>query len=53
MDTDESSPFLIFYLFVQINVMLKEMPNEEFGPGISIREYSLFENPSMPQEVFH
>ncbi|CAN4076416.1 unnamed protein product [Withania somnifera] len=35
----------------EINVMLKEMPNEEFGPGISIREYSLFENPSMPQEV--
>lgn len=35
----------------EINVMLKEMSNEEFGPGISIREYSLFENPSMPQEV--
>ncbi|KAJ8526676.1 hypothetical protein K7X08_029153 [Anisodus acutangulus] len=35
----------------EINVMLKEMPNEEFGPGISIREYSIFENPSMPQEV--
>lgn len=35
----------------EINVMLKEMPDEEFGPGISIREYSLFENPSMPQEV--
>lgn len=35
----------------EINVMLKEMANEEFGPGINIREYSLFENPSMPQEV--
>ncbi|KAJ8555268.1 hypothetical protein K7X08_012764 [Anisodus acutangulus] len=35
----------------EINVMLKEMPNVEFGPGISIREYSLFDNPSMPEEV--
>ncbi|KAM3322611.1 arabinosyltransferase [Capsicum chacoense] len=35
----------------EVNVMLKEMSDEEFGPGISIREYSLFENPSMPQEV--
>lgn len=35
----------------EINVMLKELSNEEFGPGINIREYSLFENPSMPQEV--
>ncbi|OIT28358.1 PREDICTED: arabinosyltransferase XEG113 [Nicotiana attenuata] len=35
----------------EVNVMLKEMPNEEFGPGISIREYTVFENPSMPQEV--
>ena len=31
--------------------MLKELPVEEFGPGINIREYSFFENPSMPQQV--
>lgn len=35
----------------EVNVMLKEQPVEEFGPGISFREYSLFDNPLMPQEV--
>ncbi|CAH9080754.1 unnamed protein product [Cuscuta epithymum] len=35
----------------EVNIMLKELPEEEFGPGISFREYSLFENPSMPREV--
>ncbi|KAF4373463.1 hypothetical protein F8388_025157 [Cannabis sativa] len=34
----------------EINVMLKELP-EEFGPGIDIREYSFFENPSLPKQV--
>lgn len=37
---------------MQVNVMLKEMPEEEFGPGINVREYSLFDNPSMPQQVY-
>lgn len=31
--------------------MLKEMPEDEFGPGINIREYSLLDNPLMPKEV--
>ncbi|KAL1532289.1 arabinosyltransferase XEG113-like protein [Salvia divinorum] len=35
----------------EVNVMLKELPVDDFGPGINIREYSLFENPSMPQQV--
>ncbi|XP_048132086.1 arabinosyltransferase XEG113 isoform X3 [Rhodamnia argentea] len=34
-----------------VNVMLKEMPEDEFGPGINIREYSLLDNPSMPKQV--
>lgn len=36
---------------VQVNVMLKDMP-EEFGPRISIREYSFFDNPLMPKQVY-
>ncbi|KAL6533679.1 hypothetical protein OROHE_013512 [Orobanche hederae] len=35
----------------EVNVMLKELPEEEFGPGIHIREYSFFNNPSMPQQL--
>nr|GMC74140.1 arabinosyltransferase XEG113 [Ipomoea batatas]GMC75384.1 arabinosyltransferase XEG113 [Ipomoea batatas] len=35
----------------EVNVMLREQPEEEFGHGISFREYSLFDNPLMPQEV--
>lgn len=35
----------------EINVMLKELPEEEFGPGINIREYSFLDNPYMPQQV--
>jgi hypothetical protein len=31
--------------------MLKELPKEEFGPGIDIREYSILDNPSLPSEV--
>lgn len=31
--------------------MLKELPEDEFGPGISIREYSFLDNPSMPKQV--
>lgn len=31
--------------------MLKELPEEEFGPGIDIREYSILDNPSLPLEV--
>lgn len=34
----------------EVNVMLKDMP-EEFGPRISIREYSFFDNPLMPKQV--
>lgn len=35
----------------EVNVMLKKLPEEEFGPQIDIREYSIFDNPSMPSEV--
>lgn len=31
--------------------MLKDMPENEFGPPIRIREYSLLDNPLMPKEV--
>lgn len=32
--------------------MLKDMAENEFGPPIRFREYSLFDNPLMPQEVY-
>ncbi|XP_058767829.1 arabinosyltransferase XEG113-like isoform X2 [Vicia villosa] len=35
----------------EVNVMLKKLPEEDFGPGIDFREYSIFENPSLPSEV--
>ncbi|KAK2647788.1 hypothetical protein Ddye_015277 [Dipteronia dyeriana] len=35
----------------EVNIMLKELAPEEFGHGIRIREYSFFDNPSMPQQV--
>ncbi|XP_071919524.1 arabinosyltransferase XEG113-like isoform X1 [Coffea arabica] len=35
----------------EVNTMLKELPEDEFGPPIRIREYSLFDNPSMPKKV--
>ncbi|GFZ16298.1 xyloglucanase 113 [Actinidia rufa] len=35
----------------EVNVMLKEMDEEEFGPGINLREYSFFDNPLMPKQV--
>ncbi|XP_027360591.1 arabinosyltransferase XEG113-like isoform X2 [Abrus precatorius] len=35
----------------EVNVMLKELPEDEFGPGIDIREYSILDNPSLPSEV--
>ncbi|CAK9325397.1 unnamed protein product [Citrullus colocynthis] len=35
----------------EVNVMLKELPEEEFGPGINFREYSFLENPLLPKQV--
>ncbi|XP_050232791.1 arabinosyltransferase XEG113 [Mercurialis annua] len=35
----------------EVNVMLKQQPEEEFGPGISIREYSFLDNPALPKQV--
>ncbi|GAU39817.1 hypothetical protein TSUD_154740 [Trifolium subterraneum] len=35
----------------EVNVMLKKLPEEEFGPEIGIREYSMLDNPSLPSEV--
>ncbi|PPS15491.1 hypothetical protein GOBAR_AA05091 [Gossypium barbadense] len=35
----------------EVNVMLKDLPQEEFGPAINIREYSFLNNPLLPQQV--
>lgn len=35
----------------EINVMLRDLPEIEFGPQIEFREYSIFENPYMPAQV--
>ncbi|XP_071702173.1 arabinosyltransferase XEG113 [Rutidosis leptorrhynchoides] len=35
----------------EVQTMLKALPEEEFGPGINIREYSFFDNPLMPARV--
>ncbi|XP_061369986.1 arabinosyltransferase XEG113-like [Gastrolobium bilobum] len=35
----------------ELNVMLKKLPEEEFGPDIDIREYSILDNPSLMSEV--
>ncbi|XP_004509491.1 arabinosyltransferase XEG113-like [Cicer arietinum] len=35
----------------EVNVMLKKLPEEYFGPEIDIREYSILDNPSLPPEV--
>ncbi|XP_022976726.1 arabinosyltransferase XEG113-like [Cucurbita maxima] len=35
----------------EINVMLKELSMEEFGPGINFREYSFLDNPLLPKQV--
>ncbi|XP_074264527.1 arabinosyltransferase XEG113-like isoform X2 [Silene latifolia] len=35
----------------EVNVMLKDMSEQEFGPNIDIREYSFLDNPSLPKQV--
>ncbi|KAF6158859.1 hypothetical protein GIB67_012502 [Kingdonia uniflora] len=35
----------------EVNVMMKELPEEDFGPGISFREYSFIDNPLLPKQV--
>ncbi|KAJ6427880.1 hypothetical protein OIU84_023309 [Salix udensis] len=35
----------------EVNTMLKEQPEEEFGPAINFREYSFLDNPSLPRHV--
>ncbi|GAB4853800.1 hypothetical protein Ancab_017994 [Ancistrocladus abbreviatus] len=35
----------------RVDVVMKELPEEKFGPRINFREYSFFENPSVPQQV--
>ncbi|OIW10787.1 hypothetical protein TanjilG_27733 [Lupinus angustifolius] len=35
----------------EVDVMLRELPEEEFGPKIDIREYSILENSALPAEV--
>ncbi|KAB2017767.1 hypothetical protein ES319_D08G184700v1 [Gossypium barbadense] len=45
-------PFLcpLDHIF-EVNVMLKDLPEEEFGPANNIREYSFLNNPLLPQQV--
>lgn len=47
----QSAETISLNFFMQVNVMLKELPAEEFGPGINFREYSFFDNSYMPQQV--
>lgn len=35
----------------EVNSMLKEQPEEEFGPAINFREYSFLDNPLLPRHV--
>lgn len=35
----------------EVNVMLKDLSQQEFGPHIDIREYSFLTNPALPLEV--
>ncbi|KAJ4950209.1 hypothetical protein NE237_027041 [Protea cynaroides] len=35
----------------EVNAMLKDLPEEEFGPRIDFREYSFLNNPSLPEQV--
>uniref|UniRef100_A0A0A9D6R6 Uncharacterized protein n=1 Tax=Arundo donax TaxID=35708 RepID=A0A0A9D6R6_ARUDO len=34
----------------EVHVMLKDLPEKEFGPHIDFREYSFFENLSLPKQ---
>ncbi|XP_074264596.1 arabinosyltransferase XEG113-like isoform X2 [Silene latifolia] len=36
----------------EVNVMLKDMSEQEFGPNIDIKEYSFLDNPSLPKQNF-
>lgn len=36
---------------MQVNVMLKELPEAEFGPPIDFREYSFLQNPRLSKQV--
>jgi hypothetical protein len=42
---------LLNEMHAQINVMLKNLPESEFGPQIDFREYSFLQNPSLPKHV--
>ncbi|KAK1318727.1 hypothetical protein QJS10_CPB04g01396 [Acorus calamus] len=35
----------------EVNIMLKELPEEEFGQRIDFREYSFLDNPLLPSKV--
>ncbi|KAG0474762.1 hypothetical protein HPP92_014448, partial [Vanilla planifolia] len=35
----------------EVNVMLKDLPEEEFGSKIDFREYSFLQNPRLPKQV--
>lgn len=43
--------FHIKCTLLQVNAMLNELPEDEFGPDIDFREYSILDNPSLPSEV--
>ncbi|KAJ7558802.1 hypothetical protein O6H91_04G056400 [Diphasiastrum complanatum] len=50
--TKTQQPFLcpMDHIF-EVNNMLKQLPEEEFGPSIRFREYSFLENPRLPEKV--
>ncbi|XP_010266425.1 PREDICTED: arabinosyltransferase XEG113 isoform X2 [Nelumbo nucifera] len=35
----------------EVNVMLKELPEEEFGPAIHFKEYSFLDNSLLPKQI--
>ncbi|MQL98019.1 hypothetical protein Taro_030727 [Colocasia esculenta] len=50
--TMSRQPFLcpLDHVF-EVNVMLKDLAEEEYGPKIDFREYSFLDNPLLPQQV--
>eukprot|EP01018_Ginkgo_biloba_P007783 Gb_19824 [translate_table: standard] len=50
--TKTKQPFLcpLDHVF-EVNAMLRDLPEDEFGPIINFREYSFFDNPRLPKQV--
>lgn len=39
------------HVVLQVNFMLKQLSEQDFGPGIDFREYSFLDNPLLPKMV--